>query len=83
MVISGIIYYAMIFKWTYLSVLKHPHEDIHQLVQVDHAGNRILAHELTPPNGIPLLQLTLTTFAYECVNGIKPLVTENVTISRK
>jgi hypothetical protein len=34
-----VIYYVMLSKWTYLSVPKHPNDDIHQLVEVDHEGN--------------------------------------------
>jgi hypothetical protein len=56
MVISGIVYYAMLSKWTYLSVLEDPHADIHQLVEVDHSGNWIFVYELTPPNDIQHLQ---------------------------
>jgi hypothetical protein len=41
-------YYAMLSKWTYLFVLKHPHDDIHHLVEVDHARNWISVYELTP-----------------------------------
>jgi hypothetical protein len=52
-----VIYYAMLSKWTFLSVPKHPHDDIHQLVDVDHAGNWIFVYELTQPNGIQLLQM--------------------------
>jgi hypothetical protein len=33
------IYYAMLSKLTYLSVLKHPHDYIHQPLEVDHVGN--------------------------------------------
>jgi hypothetical protein len=40
-----VIYYAMLSKWTYLSVLKQPHDDIHLLVEVDHAGNCIFVFE--------------------------------------
>jgi hypothetical protein len=36
-----VIYYVMLSKWTYLSVLKHPQDGIHQLVEVDHAGDWI------------------------------------------
>jgi hypothetical protein len=46
----------MLSKWTYLSVLKHHHDDIQQLVEVDLSGNLIFVYELTPPNGIQLLQ---------------------------
>jgi hypothetical protein len=56
MAIAGTIYYVMLSKWTNLSVLKHPHDDIHQLVEVDHASNWIFVYELTLPNGIQLLQ---------------------------
>jgi hypothetical protein len=51
-----VMYYAMLSKWPYLSVLKHPHDDIHHLVEVDHAGNWIFVYELTPPSGIQLHQ---------------------------
>jgi hypothetical protein len=51
-----VIYYAMFSKWTYLSVLKLPHDDTHQLVESDHTGNWIFVYKLTPPNGIQLLQ---------------------------
>jgi hypothetical protein len=51
-----VIYYAMLSKWTYSSVLKRPHDDIHHPVEVDHSGNWIFVFELTPPNGIQLLQ---------------------------
>jgi hypothetical protein len=45
----------MLSKWTYLSVLKQPHDDIHQLVEADHADNWIFVYNLTPHNGIQLL----------------------------
>jgi hypothetical protein len=37
----------MLSKWTYLSVLQHPQDDIHQLVEVDQAGNWIFVYEMT------------------------------------
>jgi hypothetical protein len=51
-----VIHYTMLSKWTYLSVLTHPHDDIHHLVEVDCAGNWISVYELNPSNGIQLLQ---------------------------
>jgi hypothetical protein len=51
-----IIYFAMFSKLTYFSLLKHPRHDIHELVKVDRAGKLIFVYELTPPNGILLLQ---------------------------
>jgi hypothetical protein len=34
-----VICYAMLSNWTNLSVLKHSHDDIHHLVEVDRSGN--------------------------------------------
>jgi hypothetical protein len=46
----------MLPKWAYLFVLKHPRRDFHLLAEADHTDNWIFICELTPPNGIQLIQ---------------------------
>jgi hypothetical protein len=69
-----VIYYMMLSKWNYLSVLKHPHDDIHQLVEVDDAGNWIFVYELAPPNDIHRLQrICNADFTLQLAEGLKQM----------